>query len=513
MLAAHGLAGTSLLLVPLLAGFGLSGCAPAQVDFTCDEEEPFCDLVAIMNDDRPLATGLDISDVYIYQATEQPLMESLVAAGEPYPPIVAGRYALVRVLFNTHEDFTARELTGRFFLYSDDKPFAAYQVDTHVDGSSSESSLESSFNFLLPGEVIQSDLSWMASIVEADSSSGGTEIEGVNQWPDGYGQPLTVTEGADLIRVMLVPIKYDADGSGRVPDLSEDVVDMYRQYMYAHYPAAEVEVSVGNELSWSQTVSGMDQHAWSALLSAVGDSRSEQGAEDDMYLYGLFEAAASFSDFCAGGCISGLSNLGMSATDAWSRASIGVGYGSSASAETMVHEIGHAHGRSHTDGGCGSTGHDDSYPHKGGYIGVRGYDWRTGKLYESEAYWDFMSYCSPTWVSDYTYDKLHTRVKSVSDHYYTDTTYALGIPPVDYWAAWVMPDGSVTWGRDRALRIPPGGDTRAIELLDGTGRVVAERSAYWSPISDFSGGRLTFAAPADPAVVAVRYQGRVSPLR
>ena len=96
MLPAHGLTGSSLALLSLLAGAGLTGCAPTQVDFTCDENEPFCDLVAIVNDDRPEATGIDLSDVYLYQATEQPLMESLVGAGEPYPPIVAGRYALLR---------------------------------------------------------------------------------------------------------------------------------------------------------------------------------------------------------------------------------------------------------------------------------------------------------------------------------------------------------------------------------------------------------------------------------
>ncbi len=506
MLPAHSLVGAALTLVPLLVGFGVFGCAPAQVSFTCDEGEPLCELVEIMNDDRPEASGIDISDVFIYQGTEQPLMESLVGAGEPYPPIVAGRYALVRVFVSPHEDFAVRELTGRFYLYRDGAPFAAYQADMHVNAGSDDADLESTFNFLVPGVVIQPDISWMASVVELDDSSSGTEVGGVSQWPDGFGQPMTVTEGADLLRVLLVPVQYDADGSGRLPDTSDDTVELYRQYMYAQYPAAEVEVIVGNDMPWSQTVSASGS-GWEGLLSAVGDARTDQGAEDDMYLYGVFEAADSFGDFCSGGCVMGLSNMGSSATDAWSRASIGVGYGGETSASTMVHEVGHAHGRYHTDGGCGSSGFDKNYPHDGGYIGERGYDWRGHKLYEPDATWDFMTYCASTWVSDYTFDKLHTRVKGVSDHY-----YSLGGPPVDYWALWALADGSLAWGRDRELRHPPGGDTRTIEFLDNRGHAVAKVEAFFSPFSDLSGGRLTFPAP-DPRVVAVRYEGRISPLR
>ena len=505
MSVALRLSRSALFLAPTLLGVGVVGCAPAQVSFTCDEGEPLCDLVAIMNDDRPEATGVDLSAVYLYQGSEVPLMESLVGSGEPDIPVVAGRYATFRALVTPHDDFSPRELTGRLYLYRDDVAFAAFQTDLSLNAASDVGDYGSTFNFVVPGEVLVPGLSWQVSVVETTKKSG-SEAEGVSSWPDGYGQPVTVTEGASMVRVMLVPVAYDADGSGRLPDVSDTAVETYRSYMYSQYPTAEVELVVGEEFSWSSTVSASGS-GWDGLLSAVGAARNEVGAEDDMYLYGLFAPAADFNTYCSGGCVTGLSNLVGSATDVWSRASIGVGYGGGTSAETMIHEIGHAHGRNHVDGGCGSGGGDSEYPHDGGVIGVRGYNWRTDTLVDPDATWDFMTYCSPTFLSDHNFDRLHTRISAVSNAYYA------GMGPVQpYWGLSQLADGSLVWGPDRDLRAPPGGLTKTVELLDDDLRSLAKIEAWFAPFADLPGGQLSFPDPG-PDVAAVRIDGRVSPLR
>ncbi len=504
MMAAPRLTRFALFLAPALLGAATIGCAPAQVEFTCDDGEPLCDLVAIMNDDRPEATGIDLSAVYLYQATEVPLMQSLVASGEPDVPIVSGRYAMFRAFVEPHDDFSPRDLTGRLYLYRDDVAFAAFQVDQSVNGSSSDGEYGSTFNFVVPGEVIVPGVSWMVSVVETTQKSG-SESDGVPTWPDGYGQALSITEGADLLRIMLVPVQYDADGSGRLPDTSEATVELYRDYMYAHYPAGEVEVVVGDSMSWSSTVSASGS-GWDGLLSAVGQARDQVGAEDDMYLYGVFEPEADFNSYCSGVCVTGLSNLVGSATDIWSRASIGVGYGGGTSANTMVHEVGHAHGRNHVDGGCDSGGGDSEYPHDGGVLGNRGYDWRTDSLVDPDSTWDFMSYCSPTFTSDHQFDKLHTRVTAVSNAY-----YALG-PVVEYWGLSQLSDGRLVWGPDRELRQPPGGDTKTVELLDSRGVAVRKIEAFFTPFSRGAGGQISFPAPSLD-ITAVRIDGQLSPIR
>ncbi|MFH1464370.1 MAG: M66 family metalloprotease [Pseudomonadota bacterium] len=493
-------------LVPItLAALALTACAPAQVSFTCAEGEPLCDLVAVMNDQRTEATGIDIVGVYLYQAVEIPLMESLVSSPVPTTPVVAGRDTLFRVAVVPHEDFQARDLTGRLYFYRDGKAFAAYQTDVTVSGASSMSELDSTFNLRVAGSVLQPGVSWAAEIVEQKHENGGGEAAGYAAWPEGSDEPIEVTEGAELVRVLLVPVQYNADGSGRVPDTSGDMVEFYRQYFWAHYPTAEVEMIVGDQLAWSGSVGAMDTGGWSNLLSAVAESRAQQGADDDMYLYGVFNPSDEFGSFCGGGCIAGLSTVAHSATDAWSRASIGLGYGGETTSSTMVHEIGHAHGLWHAP--CGNPDSvDPSFPYDDGSLGVRGYDLRAEALRESSAYYDMMSYCSPTFISDYHFDKLHTRVKAVSD------TYFSGGPGLPYWALWAMPDGSLRWGRDRSLRQPPGGVTRTVELLDAEGGVVARVLASWSPFSEGEGGSLSFPAPR-AEVVAARVDGELSPLR
>jgi hypothetical protein len=193
------------------------------------------------------------------------------------------------------------------------------------------------------------------------------------------------------------------------------------------------------------------------------------------------------------------------ATDAWSRASIGVGFGGETSSSTMVHEVGHAHGLWHAPCG-GPDGVDPNFPYEDGGIGVRGYDLRAEAARETGAYYDLMSYCGPIWVSDYNFDLLHTRVQAVSQ------TYGLGGVASPWWALWVMDDGSLRWGQDRSLRLPPGGVPRAVELLDGEGHIVARVQASWTAFSEGGGGSLTFPAPRTD-VVAARFAGELSPPR
>ena len=79
-----------------------------------------------------------------------------------------------------------------------------------------------------------------------------------------------------------------------------------------------------------------------------------------------------------------------------------------------MHELGHNHGREHAP--CGVSG-DANYPYNGGSIGVYGYDLLTGQLFSPNEHADMMSYCDPTWISDYNFLALFDRVRSVNSAY------------------------------------------------------------------------------------------------
>ncbi len=69
--------------------------------------------------------------------------------------------------------------------------------------------------------------------------------------------------------------------------------------------------------------------------------------------------------------------------------------------ETIAHEFGHNRNLYHAPCG-GAGGPDRYYPYGRGAIGAWGYDFGTGTLVPPGQA-DFMSYCEPTWTSDYQF--------------------------------------------------------------------------------------------------------------
>lgn len=197
---------------------------------------------------------------------------------------------------------------------------------------------------------------------------------------------------------------------------------------------------------------------------------------------------------------------------------------------TLAHELGHNLGRGHVkcpDSGPGMPeGPYDPYPYITDTIGIvhpdgyYGFDYLTGQAIAPDGAADFMSYCSPEWVSDYTweaiYDELDDRSSSQAqtgaDLAAADAVvYARGaVTPsrstgsLDY--AWVYPSSALSagilqkWQRLAAVPAPP--DSYRVRLLDAGGGVLAEHGVTLSETVDdpaehqTEGFALTFPAPA-----------------
>lgn len=170
---------------------------------------------------------------------------------------------------------------------------------------------------------------------------------------------------------------------------------------------------------------------------------------------------------------------------------MGLGFSGEGSAETMVHEIGHAHGREHAPCEVNDAGY---YPHSGADIGVQGYDLRGGSLKNPGSFTDFMGYCNPTWVSDYTYNWLFDRITAVNAS--ADFVAGPGFTP-EFSSVRVDMDGSLARGRDMKLRMAPQGEMRTLEMLDMDGELLHTVEASFHPYSHLDGGQILFPTPGE----------------
>ncbi|MFO0677369.1 MAG: M66 family metalloprotease [Polyangiaceae bacterium] len=140
----------------------------------------------------------------------------------------------------------------------------------------------------------------------------------------------------------------------------------------------------------------------------------------------------------------------------------------------MVHEVGHAHGRPHAP--CGVSDTDPSFPYSGGTIGVWGYDFRSKALVSPNTGKDFMSYCTPEWVSDYTFGKLFERIRTVNGAPRVVTT----TPPADYRFVEVDDAGRTSdseWTETVRLERAPTSTPRTVSLTGRGGETSAPRRA------------------------------------
>lgn len=482
----------------------LTGCIPTIVHFECDSGAPFCDTLEVIQDERPLATGVSVTGVGLYGGVEQPLLVDGEEVDDEVVPLVARRALMARVLVTPTDDFQARTLTARLYFYRDGDLYAAFQEDLEVSEASAWDQLESSFNLDVGAGLLEGELDLKVEIVEASADASGPEAEA----SPSYGpRTLSFTEVGETFRVVVVPIEYNADGSGRMPDTSDEQIEIYRQYMQWMFPAPNVEMTIGKVMTSETAVSAYDTNSWSTLLMELTSDRANQEVSDDVYLFGAFNPTDDWGSFCGSGCVAGLSSMALTAGDAYSRVSIGLGFTGSTAALTMAHEVGHAAGRNHSPG-CGAAGADENYPNDEGLLDVRGYDPVDGWLQETATTYDIMSYCSPYGISAFTTNALTTRIAEVNELYGKSDRVAR----VTYMSVWQHADGKLQWSVDRPIVGPLAGEPRRVELLDAAGASLGTVDASFAGFADAPGGVFVFAAPSVP-VARVRVDGVLSDVR
>lgn len=148
----------------------------------------------------------------------------------------------------------------------------------------------------------------------------------------------------------------------------------------------------------------------SGVLGDILDLWTEAGSPSDHYYHGMVRRSAGGATDSPGG-IAYLPSTGQVSV---SRASVMRtsldGDSVETADEVLAHELGHTFGRRHapspTDQGCyfGPSNIDDGWPYETSpFIQEVGYNLDSGRALPVEEYADWMTYCTPRWITPYTY--------------------------------------------------------------------------------------------------------------
>jgi hypothetical protein len=461
----------------------------------------------------PIVANLDVTGVAVFQAVKVDVVKSgaAVGANKRNAPIVAKRPGMMRIYVKPGSGWKSREVTAEVRLVSGDTKFPILsETKTVRAAASTDEDIDSTFNIELPAENLPAGVTFQVALTAEDGTQVAEGEESTGRFPlDGSFGDLGA-EVSGKLKVVLVPIKYDTDGSGRTPDVSAKQIELYKKTLMRWYPTSEVELTTHQPYAWTTTIS-RNGTGFSNVLRAMHQLRQRDSVDDDVYYYGVFSPTSSMQTFCQGGCVAGLSTVADEDTPVM-RASVGLGFAGQQSANTMAHELGHAHGREHAPCG-GAQGVDSDFPYSQGQIGVWGYDIFDKTLISPTKGRDMMGYCPNEWVSDYTFKHLFERISSISTEKYiqfSGTNASSNASKTAYRIATVGADGALSWDDSGAVDAKTelkGGSAVATHFLAESGAELLTRDARFFRFDHLPGGLLFVPQDSTAAWTKVRVDG------
>ena len=292
-----------------------------------------------------------------------------------------------------------------------------------INGPSSEEVYSSAINVPLSKSYFRPGMNFQVTLYDTDPALESQPVFGATKAP--LVPALVGIESDDhFVSVTLVPVFHDL-GAGCLPApvVSPDDEIAMAEYLKSYNPVDRVYMNVRQPITWTQSMTGFN-----SILNALSQLRFQDNAPAGEYYYGLVRP-------CDGGPGGGGSIVAGQAIDipgsptmnnAGSRVAVGrwntdligeegmeVEVVETSVKETFVHEIGHTQGRRHSP--CGDAGGPDGgYPYADADIGSFGYNAVKNQLFFPNGAKDYMSYCNPTHVSDYVWNRVLPYVQTIS---------------------------------------------------------------------------------------------------
>lgn len=295
--------------------------------------------------------------------------------------LVAGRRGIARAFVSANEENAVRPTVELHWR----RPNGATGVvrlwgRRGVPLQPREGQIETTFNskvrpFLLkPGLEVFVVVDPDNDIDEADETN--------NRWPATGWVDAGVVAVPD-VEVTWVPVIWN----GVQGNIDAGNVNRYEDQTLRMMPIPGISSQIHSPIVFNGDLS--TQQDWVQLLQQVAAVRDAEGS--DRAYHGIVHRPP-------GPGIAGIGYVGFE---------VAVSFDEFSTASNVVaHEFGHNFGLPHAP--CGDPSNPDpNYPYPDAAIGRWGYDHVDESLKSPRAGWrDFMSYCDPTWISDYNYRKL-----------------------------------------------------------------------------------------------------------
>lgn len=449
----------------------------------------------------PLARGLSIS-IAVFQGTKALVVQDGVLQATPKAPVIAGRPGVVRVYVKPDASWQGHDVTCELRMTAAGTELPLQTATLTVAGASSDDTPDSAFDFPFTADQMPPGTTFSVAIRDSTAPAQADDATGAWFPNDGTLADFAALDKTQL-DIIFVPLKYDVDGSGRLPDTSAAQMKLFHDTLYKLYPSSKVTITLHAPVAWTQAIEPTGQ-GWDIVLQELIDLRQQEAPPANTYYVSTFQPAATLGKFCGnGGCVLGIAPGGVGPGDIYDRIALTLGYTGGEGPDTLTQELAHAMGREHAP--CGSpAGPDPKYPYSGAAIGVWGYNVLTKNFINPHSLWrDLLSYCTPIWISDYTYNALAKRLNFVNKSVRKE--YVPTGPSKYQWVS-VRPNGSLVPGRVMTLDIPPQGVARAMTFHAADGHAIATDVAHYYAYGGQPGGFM-FVPVAPSGAVQMRVEG------
>ena len=429
-------------------------------------------LLGVACGDKPTEGGGDgvnlrIEAMYLVQA---------VQSREGTVPLVAGKDAYLRVFAVASAANTltpavrVQLLTNGTVQQTINIPAPASSVPTSVD----QSTLNKSWNVLIPGATIQPGLQIVAEVDPTDAVEESNEQD--NSFPVS-ASPLALQIAALApFKIRFVPMVQAENGkTGQVNTAN---MESYLTFTRKVHPVMTIDA----DLRAPYTVNGLgfdpQGNTWQAAVAELDAVRTSEGS--DRFYYGVVN-----TDYDGGGVVGLAAGIPANTALGWDRfpdAPI-----------TVAHEIGHDWGRRHAPCG-GAGGPDPNYPYSLGLIGAYGLDQETMEVKLPGNNTDIMGYCNARfWISDYNYTAI------VNYRLTHPGSSPASVPSMIVWGRIEngVPKLEPAFEATTTPSIPQGDGPYVIEALDAAGATVFSYRFAAKTVPDMAGDfrHFSFAIP------------------